>query len=512
VRLRNEFVVHAEAQGLKLVVVPCSLLVRSDPHLVEQMLRNLLSNALKYTKTGRILIGCRRKAGHVSIEVWDTGVGIVTTELSAIFDEYHQLDNAARERARGLGLGLAIVRRLANLLGVGIHVRSQLGKGSAFTISLPSGARRGNSPVTPSAPPKLGRPRDDAPTALANPAGPILVVEDDPDVRDLLALFLTDEGYDVQTASDGPAAMTLLAKGRIRPSVMLIDFNLPKGTNGVELANAARLKLGHRVATVILTGDVSDETKALISDAGCTRLSKPMQLTELASVIAGFMVTASSSVKTDVHHSSDQGAGRKSVVYIVDDDTRLREALRSVLEDGGYNVEDFSEGELFLTTYQFNGADCLLLDAHMPSMSGLQVLRRLGETGHPLPTIMITGNSDVPIAVEAMKAGAYDFIEKPVGARELLESVERALNRSRGSATTLAWQAQAARQIGALSTRERQIMDFVLAGHPSKIIAADLGISQRTVENHRAAIMIKTGSKSLPDLVRLAIAFETAVV
>jgi two-component system CheB/CheR fusion protein len=119
---------------------------------------------------------------------------------------------------------------------------------------------------------------------------------------------------------------------------------------------------------------------------------------------------------------------------------------------------------------------------------------------------MITGSSDVSIAVQAMKAGASDFIEKPVGRGELLASVDRALEQSRDSGKRLAWQESAANHLAGLTPRQRQIMDLVLAGQSSKNIAADLGISQRTVENHRASIMKKTGSKSLPALARLALA------
>jgi two-component system CheB/CheR fusion protein len=119
---------------------------------------------------------------------------------------------------------------------------------------------------------------------------------------------------------------------------------------------------------------------------------------------------------------------------------------------------------------------------------------------------MITGMGDVPTAVRAMKAGAVDFIEKPIGRSELLASIERALETTRDSAKLSAWRESAAASIATLTARQRQIMDLVLAGHPSKNIAADLGISQRTIENHRAAIMTKTGSKSLPALIRLALA------
>ena len=141
---------------------------------------------------------------------------------------------------------------------------------------------------------------------------------------------------------------------------------------------------------------------------------------------------------------------------------------------------------------------CLLVDALMPGMSGIELIERLKAEGHRLPAIVITGNGAVPMAVQAMKAGAVDFIEKPVGHEELLASVERALDQTRDTATLSASRETAATRVASLTTRQRQILDLVLAGHPSKNIAADLGISQRTVDNHRAAIMKKTGSKSLP--------------
>ena len=145
-----------------------------------------------------------------------------------------------------------------------------------------------------------------------------------------------------------------------------------------------------------------------------------------------------------------------------------------------------------------------MIDAYLPGMGGLELLKRL--KGHRLPAIMITSSSDVAIAVQAIKAVASDFIEKPVGWAELLAGIERAIGQSRDSGTLVAAREEAAIHVAGLTPRERQIMDLVLAGAPSKNIAADLGISQRTVENHRASIMKKTGSKSLPALARLALA------
>jgi two-component system CheB/CheR fusion protein len=144
----------------------------------------------------------------------------------------------------------------------------------------------------------------------------------------------------------------------------------------------------------------------------------------------------------------------------------------------------------------------------MPGMGGLQLLQRLKSEGSRLPAIMITGQGDVPMAVEAMQAGAADFIEKPVGRGELFASIERALEHTGDSAKLSALREAAATRLAGLTARQRQIMELVLAGHPSKNIAADLGISQRTVENHRAAVMKKTGSHSLSALIRLVLAAD----
>jgi two-component system CheB/CheR fusion protein len=194
------------------------------------------------------------------------------------------------------------------------------------------------------------------------------------------------------------------------------------------------------------------------------------------------------------------------VVFLVDDDRNIREAMRLVLEGDGRVVRDFATGEAFLAAHAQGADGCLLIDAYLPGISGLELLQRLRAAGDTLPAIIITGNGDVSMAVQAMKAGAADFIEKPVGAADLLASIDRALERSTDSSKQMAWHADAAEHVAGLTPRQRQIMDLVLAGNPSKNIAADLGISQRTVENHRASIMRKMGTKSLPALARLALA------
>lgn len=180
--------------------------------------------------------------------------------------------------------------------------------------------------------------------------------------------------------------------------------------------------------------------------------------------------------------------------------------IQLALEKHGLFVETYVRCEDFLRDRGSINQGCVLVDGYLPGMDGLGLQHRLKQQGRSLPSIMMTGNSDVTMAVNAMKAGASDFIEKPVGHAELLASIDRALEIAEGSTRRTTWNRDAARLIASLTVRQKEIMTLVLAGQPSKNIAADLGISQRTVENHRASIMTKTGSKSLPALARPAVA------
>jgi two-component system, chemotaxis family, CheB/CheR fusion protein len=192
-------------------------------------------------------------------------------------------------------------------------------------------------------------------------------------------------------------------------------------------------------------------------------------------------------------------------IFVIDDDSEVRECLREMLEENGRVVEVYPSGTAFLEAYKPGREGCILVDARMPGMGGVELLRQLRDGGRPPPAIMISGNGDVSTAVEAMKAGAADFLEKPIHHGKLIECIGRALDRASASAKEAARQDEAAARLAGLTKREREIMEMVLAGDSSKNIAADLGINQRTVENHRAKIMHKTGTRSLPALARLAL-------
>ena len=498
-RVTADLAYQAEAQRIALHVLPCSLSVRSDPRLLEQMIRNLLSNAIKYTKRGRVLFGCRRRHGNVSIQIWDTGAGIPEARLQDIFEEYHQLDNSAADRSLGLGLGLSIVRRLGILLDHPVTVRSQQGKGSVFSIEVKQS--QGET---------LARSQDRLPGiqgehANAGRARTILVVEDDKEVRDLLAVGLRAEGHRVITAVDGVAALDHLATKALQPGLVISDFNLPNGMDGLGVAAGIRSRLGRSVPVIILTGDISTKTLRDIVLQKCEHLNKPASLKEMIAAIER-LVPPSALRSSPPASAVETPAGMAApVIFVVDDDSDVRQAIRSMLEHDGCLVEDYGDGESFLNAYRPGRNACLLIDANLPGISGLDLLRRLKEAGDLVPAIMITGHSDVPMAVEAMKAGASDFLEKPIRGAELVAGVGRALELFRDSGKLLEWRQEAADHLAGLTRRQHQIMEMVLAGHPSKNIAADLGISQRTVENHRASIMKKTGTQSIPALARLAI-------
>jgi FixJ family two-component response regulator len=195
----------------------------------------------------------------------------------------------------------------------------------------------------------------------------------------------------------------------------------------------------------------------------------------------------------------------RPTVFVVDDEGTLREAMRELLEEEGWSIEAYSSGEAFLEAYHPGRESCLVVDARMPRMSGLDLLEQLKARSDGPPAIMITGHADIRLAVRAMRAGAMAFLEKPIQYDELVVNIERALDLTRNSTALASLRETAVKRMENLTLRERQVVGMVVEGNPNKQIAFVLGISQRTVETHRATAMRKVGVRTLSELIHLTI-------
>jgi Na+/proline symporter/signal transduction histidine kinase/CheY-like chemotaxis protein len=264
--VRIEFAPTAAERGIRLRVVPSTLSVRSDPRLLRRLVQNLVSNALKYTVTGKVLVGCRRQGARVRIEVWDTGLGIPASKREVIFEEFQRLDQGAKI-ARGLGLGLSIVDRLSRVLDHPVAVDSTLGRGSCFSASLPVA-----SPV-PAEPPSAA----EAPTAASPLRGMLaLVIDNEPTILDGMRLLLEGWGCDVITApTPRAAADRIRALGRT-PEVMLIDFHLDEG-NGLDAVASLRWRFGAELPAILVTADRTPQLRDRAREKGLGLLGKPVR-------------------------------------------------------------------------------------------------------------------------------------------------------------------------------------------------------------------------------------------
>ena len=269
-----DFSEPAKEKGLELRIVRSGISIRSDQRMIEEMLRNLLSNAIRYTDRGKIVVGCRRADDKVLIEVWDSGVGIMGDQINRIFEEYYQVNESAD--LGGIGLGLAIVQRLAKLLDHRIDVRSVPGKGSGFSIEVPLADKSTIAQDHSKALPETA----DAPF-MAN----ILIIEDESDVRAALDSLLRSLGLSVLSAVSGHEALVLVAKSGMRPDLVISDYNLPGTMNGAESIEALRAALSWKIPGIVLTGDTRSQVIESIATYDIAVVAKPCDANELLRLI-----------------------------------------------------------------------------------------------------------------------------------------------------------------------------------------------------------------------------------
>jgi signal transduction histidine kinase/CheY-like chemotaxis protein len=279
-QLEVEFAPLAAEKGLSLAFLHCSLAVRSDRRLLRRLLQNLVSNAIKYTPRGRVLVGCRRKRGKLRIDVIDTGLGIPAGKQKIIFKEFQRLDQGARA-ARGLGLGLSIVERIARVLDHKIRLRSASGKGATFSVEIATVRAPVRTNVVSKAAATHAAPLD---TTI------VLCIENEPQVLDGMKALLGGWGCHVLAASDLESALTTMRERRQQPDVLLVDYHLDEG-NGIEAIAALRAMLGGEMPAALITADRSPQVREEARSKGIQVMHKPLKPAALRAFLAQWRVS-----------------------------------------------------------------------------------------------------------------------------------------------------------------------------------------------------------------------------
>ena len=263
----QSFLPLAKDKELDFRIVPSSLYVESDPALLERILGNFMSNAIRYTDKGSVLIGCRRKGSEVSIEVWDTGCGISDDQMSLIYEDFYQVENKERDRGKGLGLGLALAKRLSDSLDHKIDSKSSLGRGSCFSVRVDLAENKADTN------------QDEIFMNIMNLSGiNILLIEDDIDVLKATKQLLESWGCNVKTARNKDEVMNLIKEDPYKnPDIILADNRLPGDASGIDITYLIQEKLQTSIPCVIMTGDVERSHVQGIIDQGFPVLLKPIQ-------------------------------------------------------------------------------------------------------------------------------------------------------------------------------------------------------------------------------------------
>ncbi len=263
----QSFLPLAKDKELDFRIVPSSLYVESDPALLERILGNFMSNAIRYTDKGSVLIGCRRKGSEISIEVWDTGCGISDDQMSLIYEDFYQVENKERDRGKGLGLGLALAKRLSDSLDHKIDSKSSLGRGSCFSVRVDLAKNKADTN------------QDEIFMNIMNLSGiNILLIEDDIDVLKATKQLLESWGCNVKTARNKDEVMNLIKEDPYKnPDIILADNRLPGDASGIDITYLIQEKLQTSIPCVIMTGDVERSHVQGIIDQGFPVLLKPIQ-------------------------------------------------------------------------------------------------------------------------------------------------------------------------------------------------------------------------------------------
>jgi signal transduction histidine kinase/methylmalonyl-CoA mutase cobalamin-binding subunit len=277
-RIYRELLEPAKQKGLRLVLHPCSLFVHSDPILLERIIRNIAVNAVRYSDSGRVVIGCRRRRSRVLIQVWDRGPGIAPEHQDHIFQEFYQIGNDERDRSKGMGLGLAIVKRLTALLETPLKVESQIGRGAMFAVEVPRADEASFVPMVD---------LEQKPAML--PQGLILVVDDEIAIQQAMKSLLTSWGFTVIVAGSGREILEAVAASETRPSLILCDYRLREGERGIDVIERLREEFNEDIPGVLVSGDTAPDRLKEAQTSGFALLHKPVSSSRLRATLASLI-------------------------------------------------------------------------------------------------------------------------------------------------------------------------------------------------------------------------------
>ena len=287
-RIRNEYAAQAQAKGLALSVQPSRLYIRSDRTLLEEIVGNFVANAVRHTRAGRIVVGCRRiGADRLRIEVWDTGPGIPEDKQQDVFRDFVQLGNPERDRRQGLGLGLAIVQRLSRLLDHPVELRSTPGRGSVFRVTVPLGAaHEAQAPET----------REEV-TAIEPFTGRfVVVVDDDATVIAAMQTLLAEWGCEVAASESSAGILAALADASRTPDLILCDYRLRGGESGADVIEAIRGEFNEEIPAALITGDTGAERLQEARESGLPLLHKPVKAPRLRALMGRLLASRGRSI------------------------------------------------------------------------------------------------------------------------------------------------------------------------------------------------------------------------
>lgn len=493
--VRTRFADRAGAKGLELHVVPTTLVARTDRSLLERLLHELVGNAVRYTETGTILVGCRRRDDEVRLVVGDSRATVPVEQLRLVAEQLRDDEDGGNATYRSSAAAINVVRPLSRLPRHRLEVGFTLGRGAMFGIRIPRST--------------AGAPLSPAGEALPWRAGDrhALVVADERSVRDSVEQLFALEGFEVRLTRTVGEALALLAADEAVPDLIVADQPAVSTAAALRLVRGLKARCGQPVPAVVLVNEPVAASAETLAAEGIHPLRKPVTAEGLLALTAELLRPPSVEEAASAGLSPPAAPG--GAVGLVCADRDRGEAYASALREAGQTVLVADDLDALAEATADDPPGCLVLDPSATSRrQWLDTMERASQQ-FEAPIVVLSGITNVSIAVSVMRAGAFEFLAKPVRDDALRDTVALALRESRRRRREDDDALVAYSRFGQLTPREREVLRLLIAGYSNKAVAAELQISPRTAENHRARIMDKTEARSLAELVRLAARFDS---